>query len=129
MADAIVINKADGENKKNAKIVKVEFNRALHLYPLKESNWQPKVLTASALRNIGIDKIDRMINEYISLTKENAYFKQKRNKQNKYWLLSTIEEQLKANFPIVPNYFITTVYTKHYPKNSKMSPVRIATTP
>lgn len=98
MADAIVINKADGENKKNAKIAKVEFNRALHLYPLKESNWQPKVLTASALRNIGIDKIDRMINEYISLTKENAYFKQKRNKQNKYWLLSTIEEQLKANF-------------------------------
>ena len=98
MADAIVINKADGENKKNAKIAKVEFNRALHLYPLKESNWQPKVLTASALRNIGIDKIDKMINEYISLTKENAYFKQKRNKQNKYWLLSTIEEQLKANF-------------------------------
>jgi len=98
MADAIVINKADGENKKNAKIAKVEFNRALHLYPLKESNWQPKVLTASALRNIGIDKIDRMINEYITLTKENAYFKQKRNKQNKYWLLSTIEEQLKANF-------------------------------
>ena len=98
MADAIVINKADGENKKNAKIAKVEFNRALHLYPLKESNWQPKVLTASALRNIGINKIDKMINEYISLTKENSYFKQKRNKQNKYWLLSTIEEQLKANF-------------------------------
>lgn len=98
MADAIVINKADGENKKNAKIAKVEFNRALHLYPLKESNWQPKVLTASALKNIGIDKINKMINEYISLTKENAYFKQKRNKQNKFWLLATIEQQLKDNF-------------------------------
>ncbi len=98
MADAIVINKADGENKKNAKIAKVEFNRALHLYPLKESNWQPKVLTSSALKSIGIDKVDEMINEYISLTKENTYFKQKRNKQNKFWLLSTIEEQLKADF-------------------------------
>jgi len=103
MADAIVINKADGENKKNAKIAKVEFNRALHLYPLKESNWQPKVLTASALKSVGIDKVDEMVNEYISLTKENAYFKQKRNKQNKYWLLSTIEEQLKADFYNRPN--------------------------
>jgi len=103
MADAILINKADGENKKNAKIAKVEFNRALHLYPLKESNWQPKVLTASALKSMGIDKVDEMVNEYISLTKENAYFKQKRNKQNKYWLLSTIEEQLKADFYNRPN--------------------------
>ena len=31
MADAIIINKADGENIKNAKLAKVEFNRALHL--------------------------------------------------------------------------------------------------
>lgn len=98
MADAIVINKADGENVKNAKIAKVEFNRALHLYPLKESNWQPKVLTASALENIGMDKVDAMISKYCKLTKQNNYFSEKRNSQNKYWLLSTIEQQLKANF-------------------------------
>ena len=98
MADAIVINKADGDNEKNTKIAKVEFNRALHLYPLKESKWQPKVLTSSALKNIGIDKVDTMIEEYFSLTKSNNYFSEKRNTQNKYWLLSTIEEQLKANF-------------------------------
>jgi LAO/AO transport system kinase len=106
MADAIVINKADGDNEKNAKIAKVEFNRALHLYPIKESNWQPKVLTASALHNLGIEKIDNMIVDYISLTKENNYFDKKRNQQNKYWLLSTIEQQLKANFyqnPLIKN--------------------------
>ncbi|ARV05441.1 ATPase/protein kinase [Polaribacter sp. SA4-10] len=98
MADAIVINKADGDNKKNAKIAKIEFNRALHLYPLKESNWQPKVLTASALNNKGIEKINTMITNYISLTKENNYFNKRRNEQNKFWLLSTIDQQLKDNF-------------------------------
>jgi LAO/AO transport system kinase len=104
MADAIVINKADGENEKNAKIAKVEFNRALHLYPLKESKWQPKVLTASALQNTGIEKIETIIANYISLTKKNLYFDKKRSEQNKYWLLSTINQQLKDNFyhnPIV----------------------------
>ncbi|MDA9339984.1 methylmalonyl Co-A mutase-associated GTPase MeaB [Polaribacter sp.] len=98
MADAIVINKADGDNKQNAKIAKVAFNRALHLYPLKESKWQPKVLTASALHNSGIEEIDNMILTYIGITKENAYFNKKRNEQNKFWLLSTIEQQLKTNF-------------------------------
>ena len=37
MADAIVINKADKDNLKAAKLAKVEFNRALHLYPQKTS--------------------------------------------------------------------------------------------
>lgn len=98
MADAIVINKADGENIQNAKIAKVAFNRALHLYPLKESKWQPKVLTASALHNSGIQKIDKMISEYLVLTKANLYFEGKRNAQNKFWLLATIDQQLKDNF-------------------------------
>jgi LAO/AO transport system kinase len=98
MADAIVINKADGDNEKNAKIAKVEFNRALHLYPIKESKWQPKVLTASALHNLGISEIDTMIRDYISLTKKNSYFDKKRNTQNTFWLLSTINQQLKDNF-------------------------------
>jgi LAO/AO transport system kinase len=31
MADAIVINKADGDNIRKAKLAKSEFNRALHL--------------------------------------------------------------------------------------------------
>ena len=98
MADAIVVNKADHGNEKNTKIAQIEFNRALHLYPLKDSKWQPKVLTASAIETIGIDSIDEMIQEYISLTKENGYFKQKRHEQNTFWLLSTIEQQLKDTF-------------------------------
>jgi len=36
MADAIIINKSDGENIRNASIAKVDFTRALHLYPQKK---------------------------------------------------------------------------------------------
>ncbi|WP_299122560.1 methylmalonyl Co-A mutase-associated GTPase MeaB [uncultured Tenacibaculum sp.] len=98
MADAIVINKADSGNEKNAKIAKVEFNRALHLYPPKDSGWQPKVLLASALHNKGVDNVYQMINEYISAAIESNYFDTKRNAQNRYWLLETINQQLKDNF-------------------------------
>jgi LAO/AO transport system kinase len=98
MADAIVIHKADGDNVQRAKMAKVAFANALHLYPLKESKWQPKVVTASALENHGIAEIELLISEYIQLTKENASFENKRNAQNQFWLLSTIEQQLKTNF-------------------------------
>jgi LAO/AO transport system kinase len=98
MADAIVINKADGDNVKKAKLAKVEFNRALHLYPEKESGWQPKVSLCSALHNEGISEIWELIEKYENLTKSNHYFEHKRNEQNKFWLMQTIEDRLKSNF-------------------------------
>ncbi len=98
MADTIVINKADGENVKAAKLAKVEFNRALHLYPPKESNWTPKTVTCSALNNEGIEKVYEIITDYINQTKASQYFNHKRTAQNKFWLLQTIESQLKSDF-------------------------------
>jgi len=98
MADAIVINKADGDNLKPAKIAKVEFNRALHLYPEKASHWQPKVSICSALHNEGIASIWELIESYQNLTKDNAYFDNNRKEQNKFWLMQTIEERLKSDF-------------------------------
>jgi GTPase len=98
MADAIVINKADGDNIQRAKLAKVEFNSALHLYPEKASHWQPKVTLCSALYNEGVDAVWEMIMVYTKHTKQNDFYNQNRNKQNKYWLLQTIEEQLKSDF-------------------------------
>ena len=98
MADAIVINKADGDNLKAAKSAKVEFNRALHLYPEKASGWSPKVSLCSALKKEGISDVWDLIQDYLKTTAQNGYFEDHRNNQNKFWLLQTIEERLKSNF-------------------------------
>ena len=98
MADAIAINKADGDNLKRAKLAKVEFSRALHLYPEKASNWQPKVSICSALHNEGVTEIWELIESFQKLTKDNSYFEHKRNEQNKFWLMQTIEDRLKSKF-------------------------------
>ena len=98
MADAIAINKADGLNVKETNLAKTEFANALHLFPAKESDWIPKVVTCSALDNKGIDSIYKMISEYFSMTKKNGYFYQKRNSQNINWLLETIDNELKNEF-------------------------------
>ena len=98
MADAIVINKADGDNLRAAKSAKLEFNRALHLYPQKDSGWSPKVSLCSALKREGIEEVWAMIEDYHSTAVKNNYFDTNRNNQNKFWLLQTIEERLKSNF-------------------------------
>ncbi len=98
MADAIVINKADGDNLKRAQQAKVEFSRALHLYPPKENGWTPKVLTASAIKNEGIDAVWELIQSYIKTMKSSGYFEHNRNQQLKFWLLQTLDEQLKNAF-------------------------------
>ena len=98
MADAIAINKADGDNIKQAALAKVEFNRAMHLYPAKPSGWQPKVTLCSALKNEGINDLWKLIEDYLKLTKNNKYFEINRKDQNKFWLLQTIEDRLKSDF-------------------------------
>lgn len=98
MADAIAINKADGANLKAAKLAKVEFNRALHLYPQKASEWQPKVMLCSALKQEGIEDLWTLIESFIEHSKSNNFFDYNRKEQNKFWLLQTIEDRLKSDF-------------------------------
>ena len=98
MADVIAINKSDGDNIKSAKLAQVEFNRALHLFPKKTSGWQPQVTTCSALLNEGIDTVWKLILDYVDITSKNGFFAHKRQEQNSFWLIQTIESQLKSNF-------------------------------
>lgn len=98
MADAIVINKADGDNRKPAEKARSEFRRALHLYPPKESGWKPSVSLCSALKQEGIEDVWKMISSFEELVKSNQYFQYKRREQNKFWLLQTINEHLKSRF-------------------------------
>ena len=122
MADAIVINKSDGENIKNTNIAKVEFTRALHLYPPKENGWQPKVLTSSSLKKTGIDVISKMIDKYIALAKESEFFSTKRNNQNTFWLQSTIEQNLYNSFFKNKNISIAFQQEIELLKNGKTTP-------
>ena len=98
MADAILINKADGNNVLNAQTAARLYQNALRLFPPQESSWMPKVLTCSAISGKGIDEVWNMMEEYNDLCTNNGYIKEKRNKQLINLLYDTVEEQIKTNF-------------------------------
>lgn len=98
MCDALIITKADGENKAKAKRAIVEYRNALHLYPPTPSGWQPKVGYCSAVTGERINEVWDIINEYITHTKENGYFESYRTEQEIQRLHETIEQLLKDRF-------------------------------
>lgn len=98
MADAIFINKADGDNKPKAERAKTEYQKALHLFPPADSGWTPHVGTCSAANGEGISAVWETVKKYEKLTRSNGYFRQKRQQQKKLIMFDTINEGLRSDF-------------------------------
>jgi LAO/AO transport system kinase len=98
MADLVTINKADGLNRGKAELARLHYQNALHLFPAKDSAWEPRVMTCSAVEKTGMAEIWQIIQEYLAKTRINGYFNENRNIQSKYWMFETINEKLKQHF-------------------------------
>ena len=98
MADLIAINKADGNNLEKAAMAKTQYQNALHLFPKKDSGWNPEVVTCSSINKKGIKEIWNTVEAYRKLTSQNEYFFRKRNEQSTFWMRETIDEQMKRAF-------------------------------
>jgi len=98
MADAVVINKADGDNLNRVTIAMAELRNALHYFPPTESGWQPVCEACSSLTKNGIPRVDEMIREYVSFTKANGYFAKRRLQQSKQIMMTVIDQALHDHF-------------------------------
>ncbi|MEZ4590078.1 MAG: methylmalonyl Co-A mutase-associated GTPase MeaB [Chloroflexota bacterium] len=98
IADAILINKADGENKVRAEAARAEYNRALHYLTPASENWQPRAYTASALEDAGISKLWEIITSFREKMTASGAWQARREAQRQAWLHTIIAEQLKQDF-------------------------------
>ena len=98
MADLVVVNKADGNNKQAAREAKNMYQQVLQLFQNPESGWKPKAVTCSALTGEGIEKIWDLICQYKDIIHQNGFFAQQRRKQNLYWMHEIIQQLLKDRF-------------------------------
>jgi len=81
MADALVINKADGDNFLKAKSAASQYRAALKLFPKSDNGWDVPVEVCSALENFALDKVWQIIQDFVTLTKGNGSFERTRNEQ------------------------------------------------
>ena len=98
MADALLINKADGDNLKKAEMAASEYKNALHYFAPAESQWETKVEICSALTGFNINKVWEMIQEFAAFSKESGFFTVNRAKQEKRRMHQSIAEKLHSSF-------------------------------
>jgi LAO/AO transport system kinase len=98
MADALVINKADGDNVRRARMAETDYRNALMLFPPQESGWTSPVLSCSAREFTGIAEIWDIIENYRAFTVSSGYFQQKRNQQSRMRMHQAISEMIHQRF-------------------------------
>jgi LAO/AO transport system kinase len=98
VADAIVINKADGDNVLRAEMARNEYQAALHMLMPGSPNWTPPVLTCSAVERTGIDKIWETILEHRSKLTACGEMSTKRKTQALDWMAFLLDEGLRQWF-------------------------------
>jgi LAO/AO transport system kinase len=98
LADAIVINKADGGNKKNvAAAVNIIKNALDYLQPV-VNGWKTEVLSCSAMAGEGIKEIWHVVTKFRNLCTENNEFSKKREHQLADWFDSLLNDEIKRIF-------------------------------
>jgi len=98
IADAIVINKAEGDNRPRADLARQQYVNALHILKPKSRNWQVPVQMISALNSEGVAEVWQMIDSYREAMQKSGEFDDKRRLQASDWMWSLVMDGLREQF-------------------------------
>ncbi len=92
LADIVVVNKADGEHLKDARIAARELSGAMRLIHPRESLWRPPVLTMSAVEGTGLAELWETIEKHRDVLTEAGQFEARRREQQVDWTWQMVRD-------------------------------------
>ncbi len=98
LADALAVNKCDGDNVRRAKQAAAEYTSALRLFRHVSANWDPPVLTVSALEGTGMDRVWATVEEHRARLTASGELAARRRAQQQEWLWSMLRDGLEEHF-------------------------------
>ncbi len=98
IADAVIVNKADGDLADAALRAVRDYGNALHLLRGTSPDWTVPVLRCSSVTGEGIEGVGKVIEDYVGAMKSNGSFESKRSQQALRWLWQEVSEDLLARF-------------------------------
>ena len=103
LADAIVVNKADGDNLQRAKVTRQEYERILWFIRDATEQWTTHAYTCSAYTGDGIMELwQGVIEKFMEQCKGNGVLQARRRDQTLSWVYSMVEEHLQNLFYRAP---------------------------
>lgn len=94
LADAIIVNKADGDLALAAARAARDYKNALHLLTPANAAWTVPVLTCSALEHAGIDQVWQSVGTYRDTMGKVGAFTDRRSAQARAWMWNEVAETL-----------------------------------
>lgn len=98
IADAILVNKAEGDNRPRAELARQQCVNALHMLSPKSPHWQVPVLLCSALEQAGITEVWETVEAFRVAMQGSGEFAAKRALQNSDWMWTLLMDDLKETF-------------------------------
>lgn len=98
LVDAILVNKADGDNKLKAQTAKADYNQILHYLQPATEGWIPEAYTCSSITKEGISEIWLVIERFTQMTSDSGTFLKRRRMQIVDWVHTMVIENLKTKF-------------------------------
>lgn len=98
LVDAILINKADGDNRAAAVRARDEYSRALHYLQPATEGWETQAKCVSALEREGIDEVWQMIGQFVDTARKSGLLEERRTEQTKEWFRAMVTERLTRRF-------------------------------
>ncbi|HMA52328.1 MAG TPA: methylmalonyl Co-A mutase-associated GTPase MeaB, partial [Magnetospirillaceae bacterium] len=102
IADAVVVNKADGDLAAAADRAVRDYRNALHLLRGASGDWTVPVLRCSALTGEGIGEVAKAVRIFADTMKKVGAFEAKRSDQSLRWLWQEVSEELLTRFRADP---------------------------
>lgn len=93
LADAMVINKSDGDGERIAAATQSQYQSAFSLLRT-EAHWTPVVMRCSALEKTGLEEVSTTIQSYVDSTRQSGFFERQRVTQNREWMQQLVQAML-----------------------------------
>lgn len=99
LADAILVNKADGDNKQRALVTRAEYERILQFLRRATEHWTTHAYTCSAYTGEGVLELwQNVIEKFMQQGFANGVLEERRRQQTLSWVYSMVEEHLHNLF-------------------------------
>ena len=98
LADVLVVNKSDGDNRARAELARNEIMQGLHYLQPLHDDISVDVLMCSALNNEGVEEVWDHVSGILEKLKSSNRLESKRRKQTLSWVKSLIEQQVLHTF-------------------------------
>ncbi len=98
MADHVLINKADGDNRLRAEQARADQDAALHYIQPATPEWKTEVALCAGLMGVGVPELWRRIEKFYAELGPKGVIAARRHEQDRQWMNDLIQDELRLRF-------------------------------